>query len=697
MSILSSSAQAVQALSRQHSTTGPTSAAFTNLPPEVIVRLLLYVELKDILNIRQVRFHLRIASGMQLILVPKTCKHLFTQTKNHEAWIRIAKSLIKDKGVVWPTWALPLTAMPASTIEDLVVRATRLSSLVNTHDWEIEERKSFEAVIQRPWDSPIWLDLVRGRWLLLQLVGFTMELWDLDAAEFAHPIATYVGLEGVINGVVYVEGTNGLEIILSTTSFQVYKFAPDLPYRREVRAVKPVLSLLESFQGYSSVKARRGDLVAFAESAGDRLRACIMDENTRSNAELTFGSQVMKSQRTFDILIQDGVVFVARHRNLELYLSRDIKRVLSTEGTTGHSIAPFQSFSYPNIALIHNPQFHSTIPVYFDAPGGSVALAHFVDDEWQAILVTPQADLSDPTQRGYKIDKIFAIGSGIDPIYGIRAGENGYRLAMLCHGRLTLHYGRPSDTREVPDNGEGYLTEAMERGIDTSHTLVDWELPDFEVDFPRPGCVAIDEAVGICVAAMGSGRIWIGDAVPRVKPERVDVTPLPKKMSLPDPQWPELPPSYYWDKFYSGPLSKSDPIGEVVPGWSTAVDHYWPWRNNPKAYGGILWFVENIMGLPGPATSLLFSTNALFESERRILDLQEYVEIGGKLFWVLTTDDGWVEVMRLVDGTTIDDVITGLRQGRIRYITIGEELISDYMPIEQHRTWYRMFKRFQET
>ncbi|KAG8978616.1 hypothetical protein FRC05_009888 [Tulasnella sp. 425] len=480
---------------------------------------------------------------------------------------------------------------------------------MNTHDWEIEERKSFEAVIQRPWDSPIWLDLVRGRWLLLQSVEFTVELWDLDAAEYYQPIATYVGLKGVINGAVHVEGTNGLEITLSTTPFAVYKFAPDLPYRSEVRAVEPTLTLFNSFQGYSSVKARRGQLLAFAESGGDRLRACIMDETTRSNVELSFGSEVMK---------------------------------------------------------------------------------------WQAVLVTPQADLRDPTQRGYKIDNVSALGFGIEPIYGIRTGENGYRSAMLCYGRLSLHYGRPW---EVPDNGEHYVAEAMEQDIDTSHTLVSWEIPDFEVDLPRPGCVAIDEAVGICIAAMGSGRIWIADAVPRVKPKRVDVAPLPNKTALPDPRWPELPPSYYWDNFYSGPqpLSKSDPIiDEIAPGWSTAVDHYWPWRNNPKAYGGILWFVENVMGLPGPATSLLFSTNALFESKRDILGLHEYVDIGGKIFWVLTNDD-LVEVRSTIDGTTIDDVIAIKQKRQSRAITVEEELISDYMPIHQHLTWYSLFTHSRET
>lgn len=63
----------------------------------------------------------------------------------------------------------------------------------------------------------MWLHLVRGRWLLLQLSDYTLELWDLDAAEHTHPVATYVGLEGFVNGVLLAEGTNSVEIILSTT------------------------------------------------------------------------------------------------------------------------------------------------------------------------------------------------------------------------------------------------------------------------------------------------------------------------------------------------------------------------------------------------------------------------------------------------------------------------------------------------
>ncbi|KAG8968589.1 hypothetical protein FRC05_001514 [Tulasnella sp. 425] len=636
-------------------------ATLTDIPPELVAIILLLVEMEDIFSIRQ------------------TCTYLLSQTKDHGLWTILANRAMEDKNVVWPSWGLPLAAMPSSTIEDLVVRATRLPSLAHGYWSRIDRRNAFEGGIQRPFDSPMSLYLIRGRWLLVESSDFTLELWDLDAPEYTHPSATYASLEGPIDGITHVDGIDGVKITLSTS--------------KEMRTVKPSLTPLDSFGGYSLVKTRRGSLLAFAACVGDGFRACVVDESTRDDVELSLGGQLSEIQRTLDIKIQYDVVFVVRRLNLELYTLSGIEEALRRVDGTVRSVLPFWSFSYPITPLLHSPQFHSTIPAYFDAPEGSVAFSHFVDDQWQAIVVTPQAVSLDPTERSYKIDNVFAIGSGIDPIYGIRTGENGYRIAMLGYGRLTMHYGRPWDTREVPNNGAHSPSEA----IDTGHTLVSWEIPDFEVDLPRPGCLAIDEAVGICVAGMGSGRIWIGDAVPREKPKRVDVTPLPNKTALPDPRWPELPPSYYWDKFkfYSGPLSESDPIGEVAPGWSTAVDYYWPWRNDPKAYGGMLWFVENIMGLPGPARSLLFSTSALFKSGDYVLDLHEYVDIGGKLFRVLTNDELW-EVNSLVDGTTIDDVITNLQQRRPTGIT-GEEWISDYMPIEQHQTWYRLFKRSRET
>ncbi|KAG8935171.1 hypothetical protein FRC01_007404 [Tulasnella sp. 417] len=611
-------------------------------------------------------------------------------SRSHSLWLRIAQRSIQENDLVWPAWALPLPAIPASTIEDLLLRALRFPSLVCKYYDEIEIRDTFEGVIQRPWDSPMWLHLIRGRWLLLQLSDFTLELWDLDEVEYTHPAATFVGLEGFVNGVVHTEEVDGVEIILSTSLFRAYKFSPDLPFRKEMRAVQPALIPTDCFHGYSSVKARKGRLLAFAGSAGDPLRACIMYESTHRNVELAFGNQVFEYQRTLDICMREDVLFVARHRNMELYLSTDVKHALEISGTTDRGVSPFQSFSYPGEPLLHSPQFHSATPVYFNAPDGSVALAHFVDDEWQAIVVSPQLHSSNPKHRDYKIENVHSIGSAPGALYGTRTGENGYRCTALFGSCLTLHYGKPWDVQQSPAPGAGF----SERGPNRSHTLVSWKIPDSEIDLPRPNCVAIDEAVGICIAGMGSGRIWIGDAVPGAKPKRFDLAPLPGRMPHPDPRWPLLPPSYFWDTFHPGPLSPSDPVDEVVPGWSTAVDHYWPWRNNPEAYGGILWFVEHFMGIPGPARSCLFRAKALFEKSGPfgLPILEEFVDVNGRIFRI-NTDTEWITVRRFVDGITIEDIIDCLKDNRVHQLTShDEDWMSDYMAIYQHMHWYRIFR-----
>ncbi|KAG8922335.1 hypothetical protein FRC01_014177, partial [Tulasnella sp. 417] len=157
----------------------------------------------------------------------------------------------------------------------------------------------------------------------------------------------------------------------------------------------------------------------------------------------------------------------------------------------------------------------------------------------------------------------------------------------------------------------------------------------------------------------------------------------------PDPRWPELPTTYFWDGFYTGTSSDSDPIGEIAPGWSTAIDHYFPWRNRTDAYGGILWFVNNVMGLPGPAKVVLFSTRLL--SRENSDDSKEIVDVNGTLFVVnSSSDDSDVYVKRLADGTTLKEVIDRLSQnGEFNSLVLWEEKwVQDWTPLTQHWLWY---------
>ncbi|KIO32625.1 hypothetical protein M407DRAFT_18389 [Tulasnella calospora MUT 4182] len=382
------------------------------------------------------------------------------------------------------------------------------------------------------------------------IFNITLELWDLDEAESTHPDATFWDWRDL-----------------------------------------------------------QGRLLAFAESAGDPLRACILDESTQYSVELAFGIHAFECQRTLDICTKDEVFFVARHRNLELYMTSDVKRALETGGTTARAISPFQTFSYPG-DLLHSPQFHSNTPVHFDAPEGSVALAHFLEDEWQAIVDTIQPP-------------------------------------------------------RVPENGEGFPG----RGRDRTHTLVSWEIPDFGVDLPRPECVAIDEAVGRCAAAMGSGRIWIGDAVPRVKPKSCDAVPLLGRM--PHPLIPIL------DGLCFLPYtSETRSIRALSP--SQIQSATLPRAGQPQSIIAGLGVI-----IPKHTMEVFYGV---------LPSLEEFVDVTGRIFRI-TTGVEWVDAYRLIDGTTIEDVIERLKGNRpSRGTRYDQDWMSDYMPVYQHMNWYRIFR-----
>ncbi|KIO32626.1 hypothetical protein M407DRAFT_18390, partial [Tulasnella calospora MUT 4182] len=541
-----------------------------------------------------------------------TCQHLSERTKSHELWIRIAQRFLNDKEPVWPSWGLPLHAIPAATIEDLVFRTKRLANVQrNVDDSDEEEiRTSFQGLILRPRDSPMWMHLIRGRWLLLQMQDFTLELWDMDGKSYARPAASCSWLKSFVDGIIVTESSANPEITISTISFETCKFQPDLPFKSDLRPPRPTLTAVNSFKGYSLLKAKSGRLLGFAASSGNNLRTCIVDEFTRGEVELSGGPSLIKTERTLDILIQGPIIFVARQRHVELYATSDIEQALSHDNSAhGHSSRPFQSVSYPDISLINHPQFHANVPSYLQAPRGSILLTHFIDNM-----------------------NALPLGASEGDMYGISRFE-----------------------------------EAVLEG---SHTLIRWRIPNADIDVPRPGCIAFDEAVGICVAGMGSGRIWIGDAVPSGEMKKTIIPSIPNHVPHPDPRWPKLPRFYFWDYTYNGPHPDSSIRDEVVPGWSTAIDYYVPWRNEPETYGGVNWFVENVMGIPGPARTVLFSTKLL--SPKYTDSSSEFVDVHGQMFLLINQRD-YFQVQRLVDGTTLEDIVDRLKNGGLGHIFVKDE------------------------
>ncbi|KAG9036375.1 hypothetical protein FS837_001700 [Tulasnella sp. UAMH 9824] len=91
------------------------------------------------------------------------------------------------------------------------------------------------------------------------------------------------------------------------------------------------------------------------------------------------------------------------------------------------------------------------------------------------------------------------------------------------------------------------------------------------------------------------------------------------------------------------------------------------------------------MGIPGPARTVLFSTVLLSQTD--IDGSAEFVDVNGRIF-LLKTQREYFEVKRLVDGTTLEDIIKHLKNRRLGKIFVKEEnWASDFMALEQHSLW----------
>lgn len=125
--------------------------------------------------------------------------------------------LVIEQGMAWPPWALPIHTVPAATLEELVIRAIRLEAVEQNPLPRTETRTSFDACFTLPRGTPVWLHLIRARWLLVQNCNHILELWDVDHPDSGEPVSTFAELEGIVNGIKTASLANDTEVTLSTT------------------------------------------------------------------------------------------------------------------------------------------------------------------------------------------------------------------------------------------------------------------------------------------------------------------------------------------------------------------------------------------------------------------------------------------------------------------------------------------------
>ncbi|KAG9042015.1 hypothetical protein FS837_011447 [Tulasnella sp. UAMH 9824] len=196
-------------------------------------------------------------------------------------------------------------------------------------------------------------------------------------------------------------------------------------------------------------------------------------------------------------------------------------------------------------------------------------------------------------------------------------------------------------------------------GSDANHdrVMAIWSLPlEFE-DLAR--CLAFDEATGIAVVGMASGRVLISDAGSAVLPSipsdtdddsEQDWINFEKEFSRKRSHDPPYPESKKWRGRANNPaldeptkLSGLVPPVEIIPGWISDVESYYPFANHPDYYRSIPWLIRHAAGIPFRSRCILVSSeDIIWETGRNSAIIEVEVEFGagGKLLNLVWREPG---------------------------------------------------------
>ncbi|KIO23319.1 hypothetical protein M407DRAFT_9493 [Tulasnella calospora MUT 4182] len=181
---------------------------------------------------------------------------------------------------IWPDYARPQANLPSSTAEAIEARLSRLAqvqSAANTdlmyavqhRDWSKEIRMSADGVSDG--DSPVWMTLIRSRWLVIETLRGHLQLWDIEGAgDTGGVLAPFSTLEGSVDGAVVTDEAGGpVELFISTTEYRTYSFVLDLPHQNQDGMDTYGLAPQRTTLGFSGLKDQKKGRWAFARSEGN--------------------------------------------------------------------------------------------------------------------------------------------------------------------------------------------------------------------------------------------------------------------------------------------------------------------------------------------------------------------------------------------------------------------------------------------
>ncbi|KIO23864.1 hypothetical protein M407DRAFT_26729 [Tulasnella calospora MUT 4182] len=473
--------------------------------------------------------------------------------------------------------------------------------------------------ISAPPNSVLWMKLIQSRWLLIQVKGFSIELWDVADHSVGKPLIACPAITGKSLSPHLPPSTNILTTFVS--SYISYTFLLSLHIHCDCDTFVPQIVFWEGISGFSGLLDQRQSLYAFSRSVGRAVTGFVKDVNRNCAVQLRWGmvefnnisdlssessldsitdDSAFQLNEAHDILVREDVVAVARTYTLDLYSMPKITSILQGQSNqpTISEMVPYQSLVYPDIAYpIHQLSIlRESNPLLTTTPDAIVLVSASIDGCYGVVATPSRSEDTPPSSSPFETrfvgESLMNMGDPSRNMFHAVWGPSGQRLATLSNTFLSVSF-----TVKGPKRHGLY-------GTTPRNNIAVWVIPGRLADMPL--LLDFDEKTGVCAAAMASGRIWVMDATtypdyggPGYQLPKGFASETPETAKdLPDPnpepfRWPlTMPPAPF------GPNPSSDKPHEPAPGWSDEVDKYFPYKNQVEYYGSIPWFIQEVAHIP---------------------------------------------------------------------------------------------------
>ncbi|KIO25956.1 hypothetical protein M407DRAFT_24705 [Tulasnella calospora MUT 4182] len=578
-------------------------------------------------------------------------------------------------------------------MEALSIRAARLVRWWDDDNPLVELSPS--RCLSRQETSITWLSICHSRWLIVQLNGCRIELWDLESHSDSTPKPAFDDIGGIINGEKILEDfSDECTLVLSTRSHRAFALSLRLP---NIGPSGPGSSfeLIRSWDGYSELMDASETLWAFARCL-DTQTATILHWDSGRSVRLVGTEADPLLDVPGAIQISGQWVAVARRSSLDIYDMTTVLSALDASATlrSPHSIPTSRSLIYPHSWIGSGLSFIPSYPPWLREGGRKGDSIHLILTEGDRgtsvglVACREEGLLEEMTE--YKFE---------EPYY-LFGGEDHWTVGMswgMSAKRMVYAVNTPEDAFlcgvSIPLDPGG-----LENRIPTmTRVVAEWSIPDGGDDFIYR--LVFEESTGVSVVAMASGRIWIMDpCAPVVEVKDNGTVPDMNVPLHPDPIWPRChlipwPSNMNEDEDMDddegmdddGSMDDEDMDEDQgsIPGWSSSVERYFPGKNDQDCFGGASWFVNEILRIQGRADVVLFTipcavpypTTELVQLDRRLLVIRRHEGTGTH------------EARLLPPDATVEAVKISLQEGGSLSELPGDKLAVEELLCHRYSAW----------